>query len=196
MASIIQVDEIQNSVGQTILKNGYTIRPGQIIEYLSSPCDGSNLDGLSGTYTWPNVTAQQTLSATYQDLTGSSISYTPPEGTKTVLYKFEFAMRWEQDHAITHHKFFIGGVEVLYARFNRSGRYPEDKIAFSWPIAIGGNTNTNTGRQATWTTPKTLNIQSRWYGASNARNAHGTTYWDGGNSNQFIMPVLTLIAIA
>jgi hypothetical protein len=41
-----------------------------------------------------------------------------------------------------------------------------------------------------------LSVQSRWYSASNNRNAHTTVYWDGAGSNQFLMPVLTLIAIA
>jgi hypothetical protein len=196
MASVIKVDNIQNSLGQDIMVNGYPRQPGQIIEYLSSPCDGSTIVGQSGSYSWPNVTGQQTLSASYQTLSGSSISYTPPEGTSRVLYRFDFALRWEQEHAITHHKFFIDGTEVLWARQNRSGRYPEDKISFEWAINIGGIANTNTGRQSSWTTSKTLLIQSRWYGASNARNAHGTSYWDGVGSNQFVMPTLTIIAIA
>lgn len=196
MVSKLKVDELQNSSGQTLSVNGYPRQPGQIIEVLASPCDGSSVTVGSGTYTVQNVTTQQTLSTTYQDLTGSTITYTPPTGATKVIYEFCFAMRWEQDHAITHHKFFIDGVEVVYARFNRSGRYPEDKITFEWPIAIGGGANTNTGRQATWTTAKTLKIQSRWYGTGNSRNAHGTTYWDGITLNVFIMPTIKITAIA
>lgn len=196
MASVLKVDELQSSSGTTLMVNGYPRRPGQTIETLASVCDGSSVTVGSGSYTVQNVTTQQTLSTAYQDLTGSTITYTPPTGASVVIYEFSFAMRWEQDHAITHHKFFIDGVEVVYARFNRSGRYPEDKITFEWPIAIGGSTDTNTGRQATWTTAKTLKIQSRWYGASNARNAHGTTYWDGASLNVFIMPTIKITAIA
>jgi hypothetical protein len=196
MASIIKVDELQNSAGQPMLVNGYPRQPGQILEVLASPCDGSSVVVGSGSYTVQNVTGQQTLSAAYQDLNGSTITYTPPVGATRVIYEFCFAMRWEADHAISHHRFFIDGVEVVFARFNRSGRYPEDKINFEWPIAIGGVDNTNTGRQATWTTAKTLKIQSRWYAAGNARNAHGTTYWDGATVNQFIMPTIKITAIA
>lgn len=196
MASILKVDEIQNSAGTPLFVDGYPRRPGQILEVLASPCDGSSVTVGSGTYTVQNVTTQQTLSTAYQDLTGSTLSYTPPSGATRVIYEFSFAMRWEQDHAITHHKFFIDGVEVVYARFNRSGRYPEDKITFEWPIAIGGSGDTNTGRQASWTTAKTLKVQSRWYSASNARNAHGTNYWDGVGANVFIMPTIKITAIA
>jgi hypothetical protein len=171
-------------------------RPGQIIEYLTSPCDGSTVIGQSGSYTWPTVPGQQTLSASYQTLSGSSISYVPPAGASKVVYRFNFGMRWENDHAISHHKFFIDGTEVLWARQNRSGRYPEDKISFEWTINIGGVANTSSGRQASWNSLKTLNVSSRWYGSGNSRNAHGTHYWDGTGSNEFVMPTLTLIAIA
>jgi hypothetical protein len=194
--STLRVNNIDNTGGTDLFVNGYPRQPGQIIEYLSSPCDGSTVTGASGGYTWPLVTGQQTLSASYQTLSGSQISYVPPAGTSRVVYSFNFAMRWEQDHAITHHKFFIDGIEVLWARQNRSGRFPEDKISFEWTINIGGTTNTDTGRQSSWTTNKTLLIQSRWYGASNARNAHSTSYWDGVGSNQFVMPTLKIIAIA
>jgi hypothetical protein len=196
MTSIIKVDQIQNTAGQPLLVNGYPRRPGQILEVLASPCDGSSITVGSGAYTVANVTTQQTLSTTYQDLTGSTIAYTPPAGATRVIYEFCFAMRWEHDHAITHHRFFIDGVEVVFARFNRSGRYQEDKITFEWPIAIGGTADPNTGRQATWITAKTLKIQSRWYGTSNARNAHGTSYWDGATVNQFVMPTIKITAIA
>lgn len=171
-------------------------QPGEIIEYLTSPCDGSTVIGQSGTYTWPTVTAQQAIDSNYNDLTGSTISYKPPVGASKVIYKFDFAMNWESDHAISNHKFFIDGVEVLYARHSRSGRYPEEKVPFEWVINIGGTTSTNTGRQASWTSLKTLKMQSREYGGNNARNAHVTRYWDGTESYQLVMPTLTLIAIA
>jgi hypothetical protein len=194
--SQLRVANVANAGGTNVLVNGYPTQPGQIIEYLTSPCDGSTVNGQSGSYTWPNVTGTQTLSAGYQVVTGSQITYTPPAGASKVVYKFEFAMNWLADHSIQHQRFFIDGNEVVSARMNRSGRYPEDKTPFEWPINIGGTANVNTGRQASWTTPKTLSIQSRWYGVSNNRNAHATTYWDGASGVQFVMPVLTIMAIA
>jgi hypothetical protein len=196
MVSKLKVDELQNSAGTPLLVNGYPRQPGQIIEVLASPCDGSPVTVGSGTYTVQSVTGVQTLSTTYQDLTGSTIAYTPPAGATRVIYEFCFAMNWLQDHAISHHRFYIDGVEVVSARFNRSARYPEDKITFEWPIAIGGVADPNTGRQATWVAQKTLKIQSRVYGTTNARNAHGTTYWDGVSSVVFVMPTIKITAIA
>jgi hypothetical protein len=198
MVSIIKADTIQGTSGATHFSNGYPQRPGQVIEYLSSPCDGSTITGYNGTtYTWPNVTGQQAdTSYAYADMTGSSISYTPPTGTTKVVYRFEWSAYWLDAHAITHNKFFIDGTEVLWARHSRSAYYHENRTPFEWTINIGGVGNTNTGRQATWTTAKIMKMQWRAYGASDRMYLHGTTYWDGTGGNQFCMPHLSVIAIA
>ena len=196
MSSILQVDEIQNSVGQTILKNGYTTRPGQIIECLTSQCDGSTVTGLSGSYVWPNVTVFQAIATSYADATGSVISYTPPSGTKKVIYEYSAFLGWNEAHAISHWRLYIDGVEVVYARRNRSGRYPEDTSTLRWVFNIG-SADTNTGAQATWTTAKTIKWQVRDYSTGNRRyRLHQTTYWEGAGGNQFCMPNLTITAIA
>lgn len=193
--STIRVNNIDNTAGTDLFVNGYPRQPGQIIEYLSSPCDGSSVTVASGTYTFQNVTAAQALTANvFADNNGSVISYTPPAGTTRVIYRFTFAMGWDHDHAISYHKFYIDGVEVTNAKFNRSGRYPEDRYSFEWPIAIGGTAIPASGRQATWTTPKTLKIMSADYGDSNSRFMHGGNY--GHLSGGLSQPTLTIIAIA
>jgi hypothetical protein len=171
-------------------------RPGEIIERLSSVCDGSSKTVTSGTYTFQNVTGQQVTSTTYTDITGSAMSYIPPAGSTSVTYRFNFSTYWISAHAINNYKFFIDGVEVVYARHNRSSQYNEDRSSFEWVINIGGSTNNNTGRQATWTSPKQLKMQVRHYGGSNYNNVHGTRYWDGIDNSQFSMPTLTIEAIA
>lgn len=198
MASTLQVSTITNTAKKTLLSNGYPYQPGQIIEYLASPCDGSSMVGLSGTYVTTNVTAAQVLNASYADITGSSITYTPPAGTTRVMYRYDFDSYWQTTaHSITHFKFFIDGVEVVYARHCRSMQYLEYKSTFEWIIPIGGNADANTGRQATWTTGKVLKLQARRYAAgSNGQDLNGTTYWDGVSSNQFNQPQISIIAIA
>jgi hypothetical protein len=198
MASIIKVDELQNTTGQPLLVNGYPRQPGQVIEMLSSVCDGSAVTGASGTYNTEAVTTVQAFSTTYLDITGSTITYTPPPGTTCVTYRFTFMFYWQNTaHSIQHFKFFIDGVEVVYARHNRSASYNEQRYTFEWPIAIGGSTDANTGRQATWTSPKTLKMMSRRYAnASNGGQMHGTTYWDGVGSTQFSIPSISIVATA
>ena len=197
VSSNVRTNTIQGFGGTNYIVDGYPRMPGQIIEYLSSPCDGSSITGASGTYTWPSVTTQQTdTSYSYVDVTGSTLNYTPPTGTTRVIYRFEYATYWGSAHAISHYKFFIDGVEVVYARHSRSAQYLENRTAFEWTINIGGGGNTNTGRQASWSTAKIMKMQYRAYGGSDIMYLHGTTYWDGGGGNQFSMPHLTIIAIA
>lgn len=197
MASNLQVDVLKNSSGTDVLVNGYPRQPGQIIEIVSSPADGSTVVAGSGTYIFQNVTGIQTLTQVHADITGSSISYTPPAGTTRVKYIFNYNHQWSGGtHCISHHKFFVNGNEVVYSRHSRSGYYPEGRYSFEWTIAIGGVDNLNTGRVATWTTAKVLKMQARQYAAGNPMNLHGTNYWDGAGSVQLGIPTLTIMAIA
>jgi hypothetical protein len=197
MASNLKVDNIQNSAGQSLLVNGYPRQPGQIIEVLSSVCDGSSVTVGSGTYTVQNVTTQQGYVGTsWTDINGSVISYTPPVGTTKVIYSFTFGTYWISAHSINNYRFLIDGSEVVFSRHSRSSQYNEDRYSFEWTIGIGGTANANTGRQSTWDTAKQLKVQYTQYGASNYNNLHGTSYWLGTNSNQFNIPILTITAIA
>lgn len=173
------------------------LRPGSVIESLWSVCDGSSHVLSTGTYTVGNVTATQGLSSSYSDINGSSIAYTPPTEATKVVYRFTYSSYWSNgNHSILHSKFLIDGVDVTHSRHNRSAAYNEQRYTFEWVIGIGGTANTNTGRQATWTAPKTLKMQARWYGTSNDQNLHGVWYWDGGGvSGQFSMPLINILAI-
>jgi hypothetical protein len=196
MSSIAKIDRISSSSNDLLLFNGYPRQPGRIIECLSSPCDGSEVRVASGVYKFENVIAAQASTTTYADITGSSINYVPPIGTREVVYSFHFNTYWGADHAINHYKFFMGSDEVLYARHCRSQRYNEDRIAFEWAISIGGETNMNYGRLSSWTHPLNLHMQVRQYGGSNFNNIHSTYYWDGAGGNQLGIPVLTITAMA
>ena len=68
--------------------NSVIEQEGQVLETIAGVCDGRSVTVSSGTYTLQNVDAKQDLSTTYVDLTGSTINYKPPPGTKQVIYKF------------------------------------------------------------------------------------------------------------
>jgi hypothetical protein len=198
MSSVLVVDNISNSSGNTIIQNGVFsgFRPGSIIECLTGQCDGSTVTGISGSYVWPNITAVQSITTSYADAGGSVISYVPPVGAKKVIYEYSAFLGWAHDHAISHWRLYIDNVEVVFARRNRSGRYPEDTSTLRWVFNIGAG-NTNTGAQSSWTAVKQIKWQVRDYGASNARQLlHQTVYWDGVGGAQFCMPNLTIMAIA
>lgn len=196
MVAIARIDKLQNSSGQDTLVNGVPTRPGRIMEYLVCNGDGSSVKGNKSEHALPLIQTYRQAIYSYEIIPGSDIAYCPPHGASRVVYKFRYAMRWEADHAISHMKFFVDGVEVVYARHSRSARYQEDNSEFSWTIAIGGTANSNTGRVSEWKTPKSLAMWWRAYGGSNARSMHATNYYDGGGLLLPVVPTLTIIAIA
>ena len=188
-----------SSNGTNILSfdsNGFANeRPGTVIESLWSLCDGSSHTLTNGTYTVQTVTSAQVLNQSYTDITGSTLSYLPPSNATKVVYRFSYSNYFVSSHSIIHNKFFIDNDEVLYARYNRGGSNHENRYTFEWVIPIGGSPDTNTGRQGSWTSLKTLKMQSRSYAVANTGNFHGTVYWDGAASNQFNMPIINILAI-
>ena len=187
--SKIFVDTIEpkTSGGKVSLKS-----PGQILEVISSVCDGSTVNG----YTFQNVTAAQEFTTSFVDVTGSSISYTPPADATQVAYEFNYHAGFTDNHSINSLKFFIDSDEILYARstFTASTNLSV-RLNFKWVINIGGTTSTNTGRVATWTSAKTLKIQGREYGSANEGKIHHHNYWENTGTGGFSMPTLTITAI-
>ena len=71
-----------------VVQRVVTYKDGQVLETLAGVCDGRSVTVSSGTYTLENVTAEQHATNSWADLTGSSISYKPPPGTRQVIYKY------------------------------------------------------------------------------------------------------------
>ena len=188
--------------GQTISSRGNNVAAWvggtqRVLEIVASPCDGSKINSSRGDVTFANITGPQDLTTSYADVTGSTISYCPPVGTKQVIYEFNMQVVNHDDAiSIGHFKFFIDSDEVVYQRKNASAEDIDHFIIFRYIINIGGSANTNTGRVASWTTHKTLKMQAREYHAeNNAISLHETDYWDGAGTNMFSQPSLTITAI-
>lgn len=183
-------------------------RPGEIIEYLTHQCDGTTVDGAeSRSYTWPNVTAVQAFTTTYADLTGSSITYTPPSGTKRVLYRFNWLFCDNAYGGISHYKFMIDGTEVipafttLAANYESGGQGHGHQLnAFEYVIeCAASSTDASLAQFTSWTSNKTLKMQAREYNGTYQSSAHNNTWRDGaGVSSPYDLklPVLTIIAFA
>ena len=168
-----------------------------IKEQLAMLCDGQNYVVDSGTYTPTDVTSGQALTTSYADITGSSIAYTPPSGTLAVIYNFIFECRQgSTHHGIGHFKLFIDSDEVVHGRQGMSANSMLcTELNYKYVIPIGGSADTDTGRQATWTSAKTLKMQGREHGSSNTFTLHTSYYWDGSASGQFRRPSLIITAI-
>lgn len=182
--------------GQVTFATNPILGSGQILEVVSSVCDGSTVTVGSGSYTFQNVSATQFLTTSFVDTTGSLISYVPPSGTTQVIYSFNYMAGFNDNHAIASHKFFIDSDEVLYGRTTHgastNGHF---RVTFTWTINIGGSADTNVGRLASWTSAKTLKMQSREYGSSNEATIHSTMYWENTGTGQLSIPTLTITAI-
>ena len=142
----------------TVSGTNNLVGSGQILEIVSSVCDGSTVNG----YTFQNVSALQNFTTSYADVTGSSISYTPPAGTTQVVYEFNYHAGFQDNHAIASLKFFIDSDEVVYGRhtFGAIDNF-HGRLTFKWIINIGGSADTNVGRLASWSGAKTLKLQGR-----------------------------------
>jgi hypothetical protein len=170
---------------------------GQVLEVLSSLCDGSTVEVTSGSYTFQNVTALQAGTTSYVDLTGSTLSYKPPTGTKKVIYEFTYMFALADSTPLGHHKFFIDSVEVTNARWEVGGNIFYGTLqTFRWVINCNAASDVAAdGAFTSWNALKELKIQAREYGSGNECQWHTTYYWDGAGNGQFHRPLITITAI-
>ena len=171
-----------------------------ILEQFFTPCDGSAIALVSGTETVSDITSATSMSTTYADIPGSEIAYTPPSGTKQVIYKFVFTNSRDGDsNSRAHFKLLIDGTEVTNARWSdgSGGTAGIDRYNnFEWAINVGGTANAATGRQASWTSDKTIKLQMREYTSGYESKVHNVYYWDGANNDpQFHQPSIGITAI-
>ena len=102
---------------------GITTAASQILEQFYVPCNGYTVTTAHGTRTVETVSGVQNLTSSYADLTGSTITYRPPTGTTTVVYKFHFHHTYHDADGFGHYRFYIGSDEVTYARITISHEF-------------------------------------------------------------------------
>ena len=168
-----------------------------VLEQFLTYADGTAVSTKKGSVAIQNVTAKQQVSTTHTDVTGSSITYEPPDGCNLVIYKYICAMTAVDNYSILHFKFLIDGTDITGSRttFRNGVAGDEDVVIYEWPIVIGGSTSTVTGRQATWSGTKTLKLQVREYNSSYEADLHQVSLWDGASSTFLRTPLLGITAI-
>lgn len=211
MASTLKVDRIEATTpggditfASPVNPDGYSsnYRPGEIIECITSQCNGSVVESQLGSHTFINVNTPNTPGTSYVTLPESSITYQPPAGTSRVVY--EFCFNFSNDnitnaHNILHTRFQIDGQDVVYAQKTISGNnHSHQQVIWRWVIAIAGTADDmNLGTVASWDAPKTLSLRVRNYGSNNSSRLYSSQYWDGGGSVwTFAQPSLSVTAIA
>jgi len=170
---------------------------GNVMEILSSPCNGTQVTVPSGTYTMPDITSGQDCTTSYADITGSSINYTPPSGTTRVNYKFYSQISYDTaNYHATHVRFYLDGSEVTDARRTFYGNYLAGGFTFEYTINCNASgANTAHGDITSWTTPKIMKIQAREYDSGNQSQFHVLKLFDGASSSDVVVPTLTITSL-
>jgi len=174
-----------------------------IIEVISGTCDGRSITVGSGTYTLPNVTTYQNLSTSYADVTGSSISYTPPSNANHVLYRFDFVWDATASTGISHFKLLIDSTEVVPAyrciSDNYSGNHSHhhshhmETMFYNFDLTAASDDAAN-GKFSSWTTAKTIKVQARNYNSTYQAAVHHNVYYSTFSFSQYSRPTLTIKA--
>jgi hypothetical protein len=156
-----------------------TTKKGQVLEVLKGICDGRTVEVESGTYTLQNVTAIQNITdLNWNIITGSSISYKPPTGTKKVCYQF----RYQWYATLFSLELYIDGVASGIKRGIANNRRDDyDIVSFSFEIG-GNTTDASKGIFSSWDSNKTLDIRIHRYSSSYDTKLHGSNYWEGSSS--------------
>ena len=166
-----------------------------VLEQFFTPCDGSVIATSNGNVTVGDVNAAQDISTSYADVTGSSISYTPPTGTTQVIYEYLFQYTGIDAQPITHFKLFLDSDEVAQGRRSCYFESYDNWNTIKWGFNIGGSADTNVGRVASWSSAKTIKLQVREYSSSHEAILHRTELWDGGTGQHFSIPSIGITAI-
>jgi len=205
----IGTDTMNNTltVNGAITKTQYN--PGEIIEELTTVCNGRPVTVLSGTYTPTNVTASQTSSATHTEINGSNITYNKPAGAKRIYYKF--ACQWDDASrgAITHFKIRVyhNGAwrDINPSRYTHATQYLNDgnHHGQAWVIneyifeCDAETESQHDGRFLSSKTSYTFDVTWRQFGASDYMSRlHINEWWDGSGTDVVHPPQLTIRAIA
>ena len=191
------------TAGQVLRSNGnsppsWSGGSARVLEYFNVPCTGESVATSHGTRTTTNAgTAGYQLTTSWVDLVGSQITYRPPTGTHTVVYKFHFQIANHDVDGIAHFKFFVGSDEILYARNTVRADDFQNRVVFEWPIRIdsGNADNFNHARLQTWNSDLVLKMQARDYANSYDMKVHMVNNWDGAGTDQFSMPTISVTAL-
>lgn len=119
--------------------------------------------------------AAQTLTDTYTDVTGSSITITPSANPSNLVYEFSVMFSYAgSGQPIGHFKLFRDGVEITSARTTLVGFTVGDGYRAHFRFSVA-----NASLSAT-----TFKLQARRFSSSFPAKLHETTLWDGALSSQ------------
>tara|TARA_R100000781_G_scaffold112717_1_gene80234 strand:- start:9 stop:683 length:675 start_codon:yes stop_codon:yes gene_type:complete len=155
----------------------------QVLEQFYLLADGRSVSTSNGTVTTTNVTAQQDLTDSFAEATGSSLTYHPPTGTTEIIYEYKFLIAEDN----SNNRYLIGyyldidGSEILESR---SSRYGHEEFSdtmcmkYSFRVNTGGSNDATTGDRAGLTSMTIKTMIRRW-ASSYAAKIHQLEYYSG-----------------
>jgi len=179
-----------------------------VIEVIEGVADGRTVTINSNSYTFGNVTNYTSLSTSYADLAGSSITYTPPEDTKYVSYKCYFKHKAIDYGGIVGYRIVLDGTVVNSSNRHVAGNYSINgnnhaqflaMAMFVFDLTVSSD-NISAGKiaKSNWTSDKIIKVQARDYSSSYDAYVNINNWLDGagasGDIRQIDQPTLQIIA--
>ena len=203
MSSILKVDNLQTGAGATHSLSSLGVTgPGTVLQQIYGVCDGRTVSGV----TFQNVTTHQDLTTSFADITGSTVSYTPPAGTTTVVYTFSFHHKGVDNGGISHYQFNIDGNDVDNYRRTMAGQHGNDhhvdRFVLEFPILIDSSIASDDFvnlKLKSWTSARTLKMRAREYNSSYDARLHHNNWWAGSGASgtdALSIPTLSIKAMA
>ena len=183
-----------------VVQRVVTYKDGQVLEVLNGICDGRSVTVASGTYTLPKVTALQDLTETMVDLTGSNISYKPPVGTNTVIYKWKYRTNINDGTFFNMgYQLYIDNVAFGDVEFRGNQEYQDSYDELEVIINITGTDDYNNHSISSWNSLKTLKLKGRERASTRQSEIHATGWYTtevGGDAYPAVRPPrMTITAI-
>ena len=178
--------------------------PNNLLESFQLPCDGIAFSRPNGVaFTSQTVTSHQDLTNIDAVVNGSSVTYTPPSGTKIVVYEFSFVVGADSvnDDAKASFKLFLDSDEVtaFYSMVKSPGGndgFPPGWQTVKYAFRIGEGDNAGSGRVNTWTSNKTITLKGVSTGADVA-TCHRTFHYNLTAANtRFVRPLIGITALS
>lgn len=181
----------------TIQNTNVNFPAGMVIEQFLLPCNGSSITVKSGTYTSENVTAfQDSAHGSFADITGSSITYTPPTGAQLVIYKYILQIGYSDSFPKLSIRVMLGGVEAdKFRAVYTTENYLNAKVVLEYPFIIGGSADATIGRQATWTSGVEIKLQMQSVSGYDA-TLNQADFYENSSDDILVPPMIGITTIA
>ena len=171
-----------------------------VTEEFLVPCDGTAVTTSKGSVSIENVTAAQDMTTTFAAITGSTISYQPPDNTKIVIYSFTFAGFYSSADPILMGHIYLDSDAVSDRPFTQ--RTSQNYVTWSHAFRIEPSLSASAsmGRVTSWSSAKTIKVMAREWSSAYQVKLHN--FLNGSapdtstnTTNVFAAPIIGIRAI-